>query len=151
MIRIILLGFLILPFLCRSDLKAEPFLNEDINLILKNHSGPLPDTIQQDRPKADIPSELSLLGGGIIKIYQTVVSSQDIEACNFEPSCSRFAAEAIRRGGFIKGVLLTADRLSRCHLFARPQVSDRRLFHRPHPTRKIYDPPEIYLNPPHHE
>lgn len=35
--------------------------------------------------------------------------------CNFEPSCSAYSEEAIKRFGFIKGVKLTLHRLRRCN------------------------------------
>lgn len=50
-----------------------------------------------------------------IRLYQTVVSSQDAPSCNFYPSCSHFGMDAIRKAGFIKGTLLTSDRLQRCN------------------------------------
>jgi len=36
-------------------------------------------------------------------------------ACRFEPSCSRYAADAITRRGVVRGIGLTLRRLSRCH------------------------------------
>jgi putative membrane protein insertion efficiency factor len=36
-------------------------------------------------------------------------------ACRFEPSCSRFAANAIRDHGLGRGAALTIKRLARCH------------------------------------
>lgn len=36
-------------------------------------------------------------------------------ACRFEPSCSRYAAEAVSRHGPFRGGLLAARRLARCH------------------------------------
>ena len=151
MLRIILLGLFILPFIGRNAIRAETALDKDIYLILDARSVTDSVTSQMKRTVPDNPSELGLLGNGIIRVYQTVVSSQDLEACNFEPSCSHFSAKAIRRGGFFKGLLLTADRLSRCHFFARPQIDSSLLENQTRPHRKIYDPPEIYLNPPHHE
>jgi putative membrane protein insertion efficiency factor len=38
-------------------------------------------------------------------------------ACRFEPSCSRFAADAIRDHGLGRGGALTIKRLARCHPF----------------------------------
>lgn len=60
-----------------------------------------------------------LLATGLIRLYQATLSGQDVGVCRFTPSCSRFAAEAIRRGGLIRGVLLGADRVTRCHEFSR--------------------------------
>jgi uncharacterized protein len=39
--------------------------------------------------------------------------------CRFEPSCSRYAAEAIVRHGARRGLGLGARRLGRCHPFAK--------------------------------
>lgn len=36
------------------------------------------------------------------------------QQCRFEPSCSRYAAEAFRRHGFMQGSFLTLKRLFRC-------------------------------------
>jgi len=53
-----------------------------------------------------------------IRIYQKGISSQDLPACVFHPSCSRFAFGAIEEFGAIRGVLLAGDRLLRCNPFA---------------------------------
>lgn len=53
-----------------------------------------------------------------IRIYQKGISSQDLPACVFHPSCSRFAFACIKEYGILKGTLLAADRLLRCNPFA---------------------------------
>jgi len=35
--------------------------------------------------------------------------------CRFEPSCSRYAEEAVRRHGALRGGAMAARRLARCH------------------------------------
>jgi putative membrane protein insertion efficiency factor len=42
-----------------------------------------------------------------------------IVRCRFEPTCSAYGREAIRRYGSRRGFLLTAGRILRCHPFAR--------------------------------
>lgn len=42
-----------------------------------------------------------------------------IVGCRFEPSCSAYGREAIRRYGSPRGFLLTAARIAKCHPFAR--------------------------------
>ncbi|MBY8964200.1 membrane protein insertion efficiency factor YidD [Algiphilus sp.] len=37
-------------------------------------------------------------------------------ACNFEPTCSAFAEEAIRRHGLLHGLAMTWRRLRRCRV-----------------------------------
>jgi putative membrane protein insertion efficiency factor len=57
--------------------------------------------------------------------------------CKYEPSCSRYAAEAIRELGILRGGLLALWRLVRCNPWSHggvDRVADRRLFkgrHRP--------------------
>lgn len=63
----------------------------------------------------DLKSPVGYVSNGILTLYQTVISSQDNSSCNFTPSCSHFARDAISNFGFVKGCLLGADRLTRCH------------------------------------
>lgn len=52
-----------------------------------------------------------------IRGYQLVLSPWLGPACRFEPSCSRYASEAIRRHGVRRGVVLAVKRVGRCHPF----------------------------------
>jgi len=36
-------------------------------------------------------------------------------ACRFTPSCSEYTIEALKKYGFIKGILMGIKRLGRCH------------------------------------
>ena len=47
--------------------------------------------------------------------YHKILSPALPRACRFYPSCSIYAAEAIRRHGVLKGGLLGLRRLFRCH------------------------------------
>jgi putative component of membrane protein insertase Oxa1/YidC/SpoIIIJ protein YidD len=62
------------------------------------------------------------IGGGITRAlfgtYRTVLSSQDLPVCAFNPSCSRFSQQAVARCGFLEGALLSLDRLLRDHPLA---------------------------------
>lgn len=51
----------------------------------------------------------------IIKVYQGSFSLVQGDVCNFIPSCSHFGYDALKQFGLIKGLLLTSDRLQRCH------------------------------------
>jgi putative membrane protein insertion efficiency factor len=61
-----------------------------------------------------------LLGGLLrlgIRIYQVSLGLLFRGACRFEPSCSRYSDEAVRRHGALRGVWLSITRLARCHPF----------------------------------
>lgn len=54
----------------------------------------------------------------IIRGYRALLSPMLGPACRFEPTCSVYAEEAIRRFGITKGSALAARRILRCHPFA---------------------------------
>jgi hypothetical protein len=49
--------------------------------------------------------------------YQKIVSPLLPPACRFTPTCSHYAIEAIQRHGSLKGSILAAYRILRCHPF----------------------------------
>jgi hypothetical protein len=53
----------------------------------------------------------------LIGLYRLLLSPLLGPACRFEPSCSRFASEAISRHGPLRGGRLALRRLLRCHPF----------------------------------
>lgn len=51
-----------------------------------------------------------------IRLYQLLVSPLlPANTCKFHPSCSEYAALAIRRHGVVKGIGMAVWRLLRCH------------------------------------
>jgi putative membrane protein insertion efficiency factor len=50
-----------------------------------------------------------------IAAYQRLVSPALPRRCRYEPTCSAYAAQSIRRFGPIKGLLLACWRLLRCN------------------------------------
>ncbi len=50
-----------------------------------------------------------------IRVYQITLSPLLGPACRFEPSCSRYMVEALRKYGLFKGLAKGFVRLSRCH------------------------------------
>jgi putative membrane protein insertion efficiency factor len=57
----------------------------------------------------------------LIKIYKKYLSPGNfgIKICIFEPSCSRYAVEALEKHGAIKGLYLTTYRIIRCNPFSK--------------------------------
>lgn len=83
-------------------------------------------------------SEAKLFCFGLIKFYKHFISSQDIQVCNFTPSCSQFSLQAIQKYGIFRGILMTSDRLQRCSGF------DRRHYPIDKSTGKGIDPVDNY-------
>jgi hypothetical protein len=55
------------------------------------------------------------LAVGLIGIYQKLVSPTMPANCRYQPTCSRYTAEAIGRFGVIRGSWLGMKRIGRCH------------------------------------
>lgn len=51
----------------------------------------------------------------MIRIYQYTLSPLLGNVCRFEPSCSRYMIESLRKHGFLRGLVRGLRRLSRCH------------------------------------
>lgn len=56
---------------------------------------------------------------GVIRLYQLVPARFLGGQCRFAPSCSEYAMEAVARHGALRGGLLAARRLGRCHPWGR--------------------------------
>jgi putative membrane protein insertion efficiency factor len=54
----------------------------------------------------------------LISAYRRLISPAIPRRCRYEPSCSVYAATAIRRFGPLRGVLLATWRLLRCNPFS---------------------------------
>ncbi|MEX0991305.1 MAG: membrane protein insertion efficiency factor YidD [Actinomycetota bacterium] len=65
---------------------------------------------------AGVPLRALLLGA--IGLYRVTVSGRFGDRCKYHPTCSSYAAEAIRTHGALKGSLLGAWRLLRCNPFS---------------------------------
>jgi putative membrane protein insertion efficiency factor len=50
-----------------------------------------------------------------IVVYQRVVSPVIPQRCKYHPTCSRYAVEAIREYGILRGAVLAGWRLLRCN------------------------------------
>jgi putative membrane protein insertion efficiency factor len=55
------------------------------------------------------------LGLFVLRGYKLLVSPHYHGSCRFLPSCSDYAADALRTHGFARGLWLATRRLARCH------------------------------------
>ncbi len=80
-----------------------------------------------------------------IRGYQETFSKIQGDVCNFAPSCSHFAVQALQSFGAVKGLLLASDRLQRCNYWAW-QLAGLYYGVRKIPERgpKLVDPVERY-------
>jgi uncharacterized protein len=53
-----------------------------------------------------------------IVLYQRFLSPALPRRCKYEPTCSRYALQAIARHGVLRGLVLAAWRLLRCNPFS---------------------------------
>ena len=66
-----------------------------------------------------------------IRLYQRAVSPALGPHCKYHPSCSHYAAGAIRRYGILRGLVLAAWRVMRCNPWSHggvDHVEDQTLF-----------------------
>lgn len=52
---------------------------------------------------------------GLLHIYKRLISPLLPPACRFYPTCSEYAAQAIAKHGVLRGGILAARRLVKCH------------------------------------
>ena len=55
----------------------------------------------------------------LVVVYQRLVSPLLPGTCRYHPTCSAYAAEALRLHGGLRGALLAVCRLARCHPWGR--------------------------------
>jgi uncharacterized protein len=54
---------------------------------------------------------------GAVKVYQWTLSPLLGRQCRFEPTCSVYFTEAVRKHGAVRGAVRGALRICRCHPF----------------------------------
>ena len=64
------------------------------------------------------PADLSIAQRAALatlRLYKILISPMFTGSCRYLPSCSDYAAEAVTRFGVLRGSVLAAARLARCH------------------------------------
>jgi putative membrane protein insertion efficiency factor len=51
----------------------------------------------------------------LIRLYQVTLSPLLGQVCRFEPSCSRYMVESLKKYGLVRGLAKGLRRFSRCH------------------------------------
>jgi len=105
---IILILFLIVPAFCSAQTGQDIKTFENL-FDVKTDTHKWTDELKESR------NEFTFIFSAVFVIYKEVLSSQDIDACVFTPSCSVYAIESIKEEGVIKGYLNALDRLTRCN------------------------------------
>jgi putative membrane protein insertion efficiency factor len=77
-------------------------------------SRPLDVCAPAPRPADGLAVRAALM---VLRTYKVLLSPLFTGACRFHPSCSTYAAEALRAHGLARGLWLAARRLGRCHPF----------------------------------
>ena len=80
----------------------------------------------------------AFLGG--IQFYQSWISPVRGIECGFRPSCSHYSRLSIQEQGPVIGLMMTADRLTRCNIWKGPGPDYFLL-----PNGKLFDPPSRNL------
>jgi len=106
---------------------------QDPDLVFMLRANPFQQIPTKKTPEmifADSTSEIRIILSTLISFYQSYISSQDDDSCVFTKSCSVFSREAVNKYGILMGLMMTADRLLRCHPLAlkyRPMDAKTRL------------------------
>ena len=61
---------------------------------------------------------MSRLALGLIRLYQNTVSRVLPHVCRFQPTCSHYAVDAIRKYGLARGSWMATKRIIRCNPFS---------------------------------
>ena len=77
---------------------------------------------------------MRFLGIALVYAYRYSFGALFPTTCKYHPSCSQYGIDAFREYGLLRGAILTAHRLGRCHPWSEggvDHVRDQRLFRRP--------------------
>lgn len=124
--------FTLILFLLSSQL---PLFSQSVADIQQFRDlNPIPEKHRSWEIAKNNSSEYEWVFSRLFLAYKAFISSQDIAACSFTPSCSVYALEAIKKQGVVVGGINFFDRFSRCNSMS-PEAYSR------HPkTGLLFDP-----------
>jgi putative component of membrane protein insertase Oxa1/YidC/SpoIIIJ protein YidD len=112
---------------------------QDIDSLIFSHNSVVSSPYNHPEVKYSVSiNPIVFIGKTALFFYQKVISDQIGAVCAHEPSCSEFCRQSIEKSGFVRGVLLSGDRLQRCTPF---NVMNLRKNSENLRNGKIYDPP----------
>lgn len=68
---------------------------------------------------ASLSRAISWVLVAVIRLYQLALSPLLGAHCRFQPTCSEYCVQALRKRGVVMGLLLAAWRILRCNPFCR--------------------------------
>lgn len=80
------------------------------------------NTSLSSNPSHKKPVKKKGVGNFLLNIYQKHISVQISADCLYSLSCSRYSREVVNSKGLFLGVLLSADRLTRCSGFCAKDI-----------------------------
>ncbi|HTF80456.1 MAG TPA: membrane protein insertion efficiency factor YidD [Cytophagales bacterium] len=114
----------------QSEQELSSFIKSRAEVSLKT-------TIQEEYHLKDSKSIIKPL----FILYKVVFSDQFAADCPYNPSCSQFAMECVRKKGIVRGILLGLDRLMRCNAYVDEENS---YLHHDHVNDLFDDTPDMY-------
>lgn len=107
---------------------------------LRGIAGPQRENVEEAaEPPTPFTARLALK---TLRGYRATLSSLDSRDCQFYPSCSQYAENAVRRHGILAGSVMAFSRLQRCH----PEAY--RYYPLDETRGRLYDPVESEGEPP---
>lgn len=123
MIRIVLIYCFLISISTYAQLSKEQIqLINKVNFNDHRFDARNPKFLSADKGIFIKYNPLNLVLGSMLYVYQKVISPQLLANCPYEISCSAFSKVSIQEFGYIKGIALTADRLSRCTQFTMMDI-----------------------------
>lgn len=114
---------------------------QNLDSLLFNHNSVIFSPYNHPEVKYSLSiNPVVFIGKTALFFYQKVISDQIGAVCAHEPSCSEYCRQSIEKSGFVRGVLLSGDRLQRCTPF---NVMNLRKNPQNLRNSKIYDPPPL--------